>query len=549
MNVIIVDDEAIVRQGIKYSVDWGRLGAGRVEEAANGREVMNRWEEWEPDLIVTDIKMPVLDGIGLIREAKARKSSCRCVVLSCADEFEYVKEALMLGASDYLLKMTVRPEELMACIGRIAKEMEADEETDRTIGRSEADRFKLEAFFRDALSYQHAGGRIRELARLQGLQSPLNRFCVAVMQTGLPWAEADGADERGVPAPASLAAAIDSLASRMREYDCVRLEDREAILVAEALPGEAEEAFADRLDRKLEELAGLLRERLAAETRVGVSRLQEDAGLLPEMYREARRAARRHCLRTDGAVVLRSEAGETERPDEDERILARFGNELRVRLANALAAGNEAAAAQAVDEAFASLRESRPSHRAVRACIDRTLAIVRVAALHLTELNPGLDCGSPETFDGRAFDPYWSAAATAERLKAYFGHLAALRSGVRQEQGCRAVIRDVKRYLNAQFSGRVTLEETARHFHLSKNYLSELFKSETGQTFTRYVNQLRIQKAKELIVHTNDTVSDISDKTGFSDFRYFSRVFRRYTGVSPTEYKARMMGTPGSLQP
>jgi two-component system response regulator YesN len=119
-----------------------------------------------------------------------------------------------------------------------------------------------------------------------------------------------------------------------------------------------------------------------------------------------------------------------------------------------------------------------------------------------------------------------------------------MRAGRRKDEGCRSVVREIEQFLKNHYCDKITLEETAKHFHLNKNYLSELFKDETGQTFTRYVNTLRIQKAKQLILHTTDTVSDISEKIGFGDFRYFSKVFRAYTGLSPTEFKMKTAPNP-----
>ncbi len=118
LKVLIVDDEAVVRRGIVLGVDWGALGCAVVGEAANGEEGLAAAERYSPNLIITDVRMPRMDGIEMMKELRERGSKAHVIVLTAYDEFDYARSALRYGASDYLLK-PFRDQELIAAIERV----------------------------------------------------------------------------------------------------------------------------------------------------------------------------------------------------------------------------------------------------------------------------------------------------------------------------------------------------------------------------------------------------------------------------------------------
>lgn len=124
LKVLIVDDEAVVRRGIVLGVDWAALGCVVVGEAANGEEGLAAAEREEPDLIITDVRMPRMDGIEMMRRLRERGSAAHVVVLTAYNDFDYARSALRCGAADYLLK-PFRDQELIAAIERVRARDEA----------------------------------------------------------------------------------------------------------------------------------------------------------------------------------------------------------------------------------------------------------------------------------------------------------------------------------------------------------------------------------------------------------------------------------------
>lgn len=121
-RILIADDDTMVRIGLKTVINWEENGFVLVGEAANGLEAMQLVQEKKPDIVITDIKMPGMDGIELIRQLRQQSTPPEILVLSSYDEFELVKQALKLGARDYLLKLNLNPEELLHSLRAIAAE-------------------------------------------------------------------------------------------------------------------------------------------------------------------------------------------------------------------------------------------------------------------------------------------------------------------------------------------------------------------------------------------------------------------------------------------
>ena len=109
-KVLIVDDEILARAGIKALIDWEKYGFSVIGEASNGQIAFEKIKEMKPDIVITDIKMPVMNGIDLIRATKKISQEISFIVLSAYNDFEYVKEAMKEGAKDYILKIQMEPE-------------------------------------------------------------------------------------------------------------------------------------------------------------------------------------------------------------------------------------------------------------------------------------------------------------------------------------------------------------------------------------------------------------------------------------------------------
>ena len=145
-QVLIVDDEPIVKIALQSMLNWEELGFHICTTASNGKEALEAAERFEPDLIICDLKMPVLDGIGLIRTAKEKGMDCEFLVISNYEDFNFVRTALVLGAFDYILKVSISPEDLTEQLKKIRSKLD---------GRQSV---KTNSFKTDSISRQQKHG-------------------------------------------------------------------------------------------------------------------------------------------------------------------------------------------------------------------------------------------------------------------------------------------------------------------------------------------------------------------------------------------------------
>ena len=122
-RIMIIDDEFIMRQGIRYMMNWEQEGYEVVGEASNGKEALDRLEELKPDIILCDIAMPVMDGLDFIKIVRKKYPDIQILVLSSYDRFDYVRQALLNGAADYVLKPTLNPEMLLNMVSKAAQKI------------------------------------------------------------------------------------------------------------------------------------------------------------------------------------------------------------------------------------------------------------------------------------------------------------------------------------------------------------------------------------------------------------------------------------------
>lgn len=120
-KVLIVEDEVLVREGLKSVIGWDKLGMEVVGDAANGRQALEIYERERPDIVLTDIRMPVMDGLELIARIREEDKKTGIVILTCYEEFGYLQEALRMGVSDYILKLKMKPAEIEAAMAKVKR--------------------------------------------------------------------------------------------------------------------------------------------------------------------------------------------------------------------------------------------------------------------------------------------------------------------------------------------------------------------------------------------------------------------------------------------
>ena len=486
-TVVLADDEPYILRGLEKKVNWEQLGFSIVGTASDGIECLDQLRRHEPDVLITDIRMPGLSGLALLEKSQELPRKPVVVYISGYSEFEYARRAIELGALSYLLK-PIGQHELRRVLlkARTAVEREHQERTAREV--------KLDT---ELITFLHALPPTIErrvvLDRL-GFSGRFAAFACVVT---------NGRSERG-----SITAALE----RLGEVRSLRSGAVFSLFIL-SLPESRHGEIAALLSA-LPELHG---------SAVGVSPATLEASDIPLLMRQAKSAFFQEFIDGSSGVVsyqLRESGVPRAMLGDFETLFSTGGREGIHRLLDqALTAnpGPPLSADQVLEfyNLFIELarRTSRPAG----------------TPQPLPSILP--DCE-------RMVERFGSLRRLVDSLHAVVDELFLARL-LPASTGSSQLISRVKVYVHANLDSDLTPEGVAEHFGVSKDEIVSAFKAEAGKSLRAYVRETRLDHVCFLLRHTRLSVQEISELCGFSDYFYLARLFHRSMGMTASEYRRR----------
>ncbi|MGG1598273.1 response regulator transcription factor [Paenibacillus naphthalenovorans] len=523
IQILVVDDEMIVRRGLKALVPWAEFGMEVVSEAANGEKALNILKQQPIDLVITDIRMPIIDGLELTRIIKRDYPHIKVLLLTCYNDFEYVKEALEIGASGYLLKTEMEEDgHLENALSRIRSEfeqMKTNQEMVRELQRQASQSLPLlrEKWLRSLLTGDHYT-ELKQQSDKLALRW-LDKPCLLLL---IMYKENVNAAEETVSK---------ALQDGLGEANAmaVRLSDRSYLVLIEKAANISKQKGMEWENHTVLTVYAALKSLAPASGQVQLYyRSSRSMDQLPAEYSNLLQFAEQHAFYHELGTV--EDTHGMELPEAFEAQAYVNGQDVK-RLAMIR---NWSRLKEMLAEVTALIQDRKPSVESVKMMvIDIVLAIME-----------GLQSNShiiSSLWGSNKFD-YMERVKKIPTFKELtewlmdgIGHLEAERSVL--IGGVNKVIAKAAAYIETHFHEEVTLEQLAEHVGLSKSYLSSYFKKVTGESFIDYMLQLRVEKAKELFRQTNLKIYEVAEAVGFQDPKYFTKSFKRITGVSPNQYK------------
>lgn len=536
MKLLIVDDEKHVRDAIKLLIDRDRVGAAVILEAVDGQAAIEIVQREKPELILTDMMMPVTSGTQLLEWLHAHAPECKTVVVSGHDDFALVRHTVQYGGTDYILK-PIDPDQLNAAIGKAAAAWRREEEERaRSLQRSiEMNEIKpvyldkqLSALLEDGASWGQARTRLeREFALHPGAEAcRIVSIRMDTMEKGLKDKFGDSQD-----------LLVFSLVNICNEYL-----QRGRVGVAFRYWGGAEVVLLlwkelngtrELLEQINDGMARTLRSRL----HFGVGGVHPLPEGLAASYREAHEALRRRNLLQRDVWIHLPPA-----PDAPRTSPLSFADyEQSVRIA--VKSGSPEQIQAALQNWFDAVRRlDRITLEQIDYWWNEYLVVKN---RWLLELFPNEADAPPEL--RRHSDPQQHIVAlddrgqfSVSRWQHEFTESLVQLSGLllRYQQKERSgSIGEIAKYLELHYQDDLSLQDIATRFFLSREYISRKFKQEFGVNLSDYVTGIRMEKAKLLLLNPHLRIADVAASVGFQDEKYFSKVFKKTTGCSPAEYR------------
>ncbi|MDQ6421662.1 response regulator [Paenibacillus sp. LHD-117] len=529
LKVMVVDDEPWGRRSVSKMIAELGLGVEVVSEARNGAEALALIPMARPDIVVTDMNMPVMDGGRFLERLYKEHNGIKTVVISGHSQFEYMKAAVAFQACEYVLKpvsyadlKSAMEKAVQACLSRQSQEQ-------RSRLAHEMRRLRTETFLQNV-----AGRRIASEADIVAGSAellsdpPVGRYRLAVcMLRGFRELAETKFHGNSDLLMYSVENMLNEVTSGAALY-AFKSDDRQRLCLL--LPDEGMDLQAAR---------ELLRPFHEAMVRVlglgvvaGLSASRDRLAGLPEALAEAQERLGGNPLCGEG-FQIRSEQ-EDRSPADGAELLTVFNAKL---LQQAIAAGQPAAARRLLADFARKAELSRAltihgAQRELRKLIDAAGSGWQAIAA----ASPFL--ASPGTVDGIA-----SLASLLDYV-ARFCEAADSAAGEKPMGESSNAMREIVAYLDEHYFEDIGLIDIATRYHLDPSYLSRQFKAATGENFIEYVTRKRMEKACELLREPDRKINDIAELVGYENQRYFSQVFKKFTGATPTEYRESPVVVP-----
>lgn len=534
-GVLLVDDEPLVLVGIQSMLKWEDYGAQVVGTARNGAQALELIEKLRPDLVIADIKMPVMDGLKLMESAQETyQDPPLFILLTSFEEFAFVKEAINRQAVDYLVKLELTQQGLLGALRKAQERLAVRQKTEAPRRRPPSERFGMQPFYdrffiRLFNNLFESEEQMRAQQKELGVDFSFDGYAVCYCE--LPELTAQSmSQERLMNLYSSTTRMAWETATRFMAYYITPLDPRHFNITFCLSEQEApiyRETVGSVLDKVVEVAYNYFSVRLLCSVGCKVGPPME----LGASYYTARlRLSQRGP--GDGAVVFFD--GESGGGDgEDLFDMALY----RGPLTRAIEDQDADALEQIMDQIVERVR-AEPGRR-----LQAMDAACNLLFLCLSQFTNGEEIVS-QIF---AHEPEGYRCVYRQRtIPEITDWIATLRTGLvqalrSQRQGYKEqIIRQIKSYIQASLGQRLTLNNVAAVFGFSPNYLSQLFARQAGCTFVEYVNGEKIRAAKEMMRGENVKVYEIAERLGFENAFYFSKVFKKIEGCSPREYVQRL---------
>ncbi|BFT76049.1 response regulator [Paenibacillus sp. P36] len=525
-KILIIDDDFQVLEGMKKAIPWEAIDAEFAGEASDGAEGLEIISQTQPDIVITDIYMPVMNGLEMIEKLREANFPGEIIILSGYTDFQYARQALRLHVSDYLSK-PVTVDELRTVLEKVIKELEA----------KELIKMEQEDIRKKLMLYEPFGQQ-------EWLKSVMTGTSHKVSGLNLPPAEQQHWIHRhhlvmGIELMSTIRTAnlslIDwnlfrfALANIIQEIlsedwpesDFIELHSHHAAIMFHIEPSEPTDAALSRIHAIGNRITDCVLMYLKLNIRIGIGQMKTTWQEISDSTEEA-------FLDLLQQTMTPQPGKPTSLPSDLAIRPIKFYQEL----AEAIVYSKEETASQIVDAYIHQLQQTPTITPAYLQYLCTELWTIFAYSLYsvgivLDELFPDMHLPSE-------IMKIQTTTHLQEWLRAKI-HIIATSRHWNENSKHKEAVDFMIQYAHDHYAEEVSLEDMSKKLYLSRNYLNQIFKKSTGETFTNYLIQVRMKKAQALLAEGKHLIYEISEKVGYKNVPYFSSIFKKYTGMSPSE--------------
>ncbi len=527
LKILLVDDEPIVHLTIKSLGDWKSYGFEITHQSPNGADALETFRlKRNFDIIITDISMPKMNGIELIKNIREVDENIPIIVLSAYNDYQFVREAFKLGVHDYILKSDLAFDSLLKLLEKAAKIIS-------DIHRSNIESISKNKYLRYKLLEDMINGNIPE-----DVDDKVKTYniCIAPVNVAVTVFLVDNyklfEEKQDNAVLEKISTSISNIfIQKILEYKLGEFVQLSKYKYAFIVSFEREKSMLktnQNLNSFVSNIKYTLSELLNISVTVGISNIQNGYGSIPALFKQAEDATELKLIYGKGKII---------RYQDIQNFSSDNGSNIYGK-GKALLKALESEDESSVKEELRKFTDSiiRLNISDTHQIYNLYIELIYIIFSYLNEKDIRIEdiFGKEVNF----YEKIYKFETISEISNFMENVLSFIVSEIKEKnRGLSKKLKKAMDYIKSNFNEDISLTLVSKHLQVSEAYLSRLFKKETGENFINYLTDLRVEKAKDMLKSTDLTINEISQLVGYYNQEHFSRVFKKYEGCSPNRYR------------
>lgn len=535
-KVIIIDDEPIIRKGLKNIVNWRQHDCEICAEASDGLEGAEKIRELQPDIIFTDIRMPEVDGLSMIREIKETVPESKIIILTGYRDFDYAQEAIKLGAFDFILKPS-KIEELTNVVKRAVKELKFQKDKTEEIEKLKELYEQNIPVLREKLLYDVLYGintnmeDINTKMSLFGLS--VDKFTLVVVENE---SEKDTVNLKEDQYNSHLYQfgiinTFEETFSEGFEVISITLNDKRIAFIVKCISQKTDNV--EQIQKKCGYLQDIIQNCFGFTVTIAVSSEGNGAMQLFSKLKECNEALEHKFYIGNNSIIYYKDLHSFFKSEDDSLLEGH-----QKLLLDGIKSGNEGLVRTRLSDIFEYIDSLGGVNKEfLKNFYWNTVSLINNIRVSISSADNEKGLVSKDISSlFRMIEKCDSIRELNSILEEIAIHVVS-RVNSFNHKSIKLIMKKALDFLEEHYTEQISLNEVAEHTFVSTYYISRMFKKELGKNFVDHLNEIRIQKAKELLKDVKYKTYEIAEMVGIPDAHYFSKLFKKYEGVTPSEYR------------
>jgi len=517
-RILVVDDELLMRVEIVHllenSSDYHVCGS-----AENGEQALSMMSKIRPDILLLDLTMPVMDGITMLKELKNLSHAPKVLILSCHDEFYLVKEALVNGADDYILKNTLNHDNLIESLNKLRNQIQTENKK-KNIENISYDLQKISTIYHEDILKHIINGTIDKNVNLSQYVSIDERNCCCTVFSISHFSEVIRRYQNNDISflISSMCSIFENALSDIPGKELLRNNENEFILLLSFSGTSESRVIKDMISEKMEKLSELGKTYLNISLVFGIGSLSHNFSSLHESYKQALNAMIVHFYDSKKEIIFYSDMCY------DFCTHDQYNN-----VANQLFLYCDINDYKSLHNYLLNIPELCIKYKKLPLLFPEQIKSLYIGIARSIHTNN-------QTVDKLTIEKI-NTCETFEALNVLFDTEVFDKLQLDKIEQIDYLSKQTIQFINKNYMNDISVYNIADSLEVSETYLSRIFNKNVGISIPNYINQYRIGKAKEYLLNTNLKLYEISEKVGFNSLAYFNTTFKRVVGCTPSSFR------------